>query len=153
MQRYRARTGTRHAKPPVAYRAVHATSCGGRNAGGGPSGCFTAGHIAGGVLGVPRRAAGPGWVLWPPGRARAGNEPEAVSRAGNSQRAIGALTHAPKHSTSIQEQFPFLEISFSLGEIFSLQSFTILSAPRIKQGVVVHTWTKCLPTGAKLYMV
>ena len=41
--------------------------------------------------------------------------------------------------TNVCEQFPDLDNSFSLGEIFSLQSLTILSAPRIKHGVVVHT--------------
>ena len=58
----------------------------------------------------------------------------------------------PKHSTSIHEQLLFLKFHFLFGDIFSLQSFTILSAPRIKQGVVVQTWTKYFPTGAKLYI-
>ena len=38
-------------------------------------------------------------------------------------------------------------------QFVSLHNFTILSAPRIKHGVVVQTCTKCFPTGAKLNIV
>ena len=66
---------------------------------------------------------------------------------------MGALTHAPKHSTSIQEQLLLSDNSDSFSEIFSLQASTSLFAPQIIHGVVVHTCTKNLPTGAKLYIV
>ena len=52
---------------------------------------------------------------------------------------MGALTQAPKHSTSIQEQLLLSDNSDSFTEIFSLQASTSLFAPLIIHGVVVHT--------------
>ena len=46
---------------------------------------------------------------------------------------------APRHSTSIHEELPSLDISFSLFEIFFLHTSTNLYAPLSIQGVVVQT--------------
>ena len=62
---------------------------------------------------------------------------------------MGALTQAPKHYTSIQEHNLFSESLFSSLDIFSLQIFTILSAPLIRHGLVVQTCTNYFPTGAR----
>ena len=52
---------------------------------------------------------------------------------------MGALTQAPRHSTSIQDILPSVEISFSFLEILFLQTSTSLYAPLSIHGVVVQT--------------
>ena len=65
---------------------------------------------------------------------------------------IGALTQAPRHSTSTRVKRPsgveWPGVTPSSLEMVS----TMASEPQSLQGVVVQTWRKYLPTGSRLYL-
>ena len=62
---------------------------------------------------------------------------------------MGALLHAPWHSTSMTVNLPSLVVSPGLMPPRWEQTVSRMSyAPRSMQGVVVHTWTKCSPMGS-----
>src|SRR5690348_3700324 len=59
-----------------------------------------------------------------------------------------AKPQAPRHSTSITVHLPSgLVAPSSLAPVASSKAFTTASAPQTLHGDVVHTCTKCFPTG------
>lgn len=81
---------------------------------------------------------------------------EVVRTKKSSLMAImGALLHAPRHSTSTSVNFPSAVVwpgaTPSLSS--SVLRIEVDPHPPSMQGVVVHSWTKCLPTGERLNIV
>lgn len=60
---------------------------------------------------------------------------------------IGALTQAPRHSTSEIVNILSLDVSPTLMPIVFLQASSTSSEPRSQHGVVVHTWMWYFPVG------
>jgi hypothetical protein len=63
---------------------------------------------------------------------------------------IGALTQAPRHSTSVSVNSRSGVVSPMPMPSFFSQACTTSSEPRSQHGVVVQIWKKCLPTGFRL---
>ena len=66
--------------------------------------------------------------------------------------AMGAFTHAPRHSTSTQDSLPS-EVMSPCSPIRVRQTFSRSSAPRRRHGVVPQSCTWNLPTGCRLNIV
>src|SRR5207237_8395323 len=65
-----------------------------------------------------------------------------------------AKPQAPRHSTSITVHLPSgLVAPSSLAPVAVSSAWTTASAPQMLQGDVVHTCTKCFPTGCWWYIV
>src|SRR2546429_3020182 len=71
-----------------------------------------------------------------------------LSRKSSSTSTGVANPQAPRHSTSLTVHLPSgLVAPSSLAPVASSKAWTTASAPQMLQGDVVHTCTKCLPTG------
>ena len=66
---------------------------------------------------------------------------------------MGALTQAPRHSTSSIVNRPFLVVWLKSMPNLSRQALTTASLPRSQQGVVVQICNRYLPTGCCLNIV
>src|SRR5207247_4446234 len=79
---------------------------------------------------------------------------DTLSRKSSSTSTGVANPQAPRHSTSITVHLPSgLVAPSSLAPVASSNAFTTASAPQTLHGDVVHTCTKCFPTGCWCYMV
>src|ERR1051325_2834228 len=76
------------------------------------------------------------------------------SMKSSSIRMGVAKPQAPRHSTSITVHLPSgLVAPSSLAPVAASSAWTTASAPQMLQGDVVHTCTKCFPTGCWWYIV